>query len=204
MNLQGLRERVRTLSGVRLDSIRSDADINQVVNETYQEILGLFAWPFLRAEVSVSVPAQSAQFLTPTVFRYISAVVGERRLSQTTLDEMDLLLDEEGEPRLYARVDDRAIRLWPTPKDAVTLTIRGQVEFEPLETEQDEPVFAEQFHPVVAYRAAARVLAEEGDDSGRSESYQLDAGSYLQRMQDYYMKTNDISLIRIGSRRRRH
>jgi hypothetical protein len=117
---------------------------------------------------------------------------------------MDLLLDEEGEPRLYARVEDRAIRLWPTPKDAVTLTIRGQVEFEPLETEQDEPVFAEQFHPVVAYRAAARVLAEEGDDSGRSESYQLDAGSYLQRMQDYYMKTNDISLIRIGSRRRRH
>jgi len=63
-------------------------------------------------------------------------------------------------------------------------------------------VFAEQFHPVLAYRAATRMLVEEGDDSGRSESYQLEAAGYLSRMEKYYLASGDIGLIRMGSNRR--
>lgn len=204
MNLTELRARVRTLSGVRLDSIRSDSDIDQLVNESYQEILGLFAWPFLRGESRSVVAAGRNSFNTPSAFRYITAVVaGDSRLQQTTLDEIDLLEDQEGEPQRYARVDDRKIRLWPTPNDQTVVHIRGQIEFQPLDQFNDTPIFAEQFHPAIAYRAAARLLAEEGDDSGRSEAYQLDAGGYLGRMQEHYMSSGDISLIRIGSRRNR-
>lgn len=206
MNLTALRDRVRTLSGIRLDSIRSDSDIDQLVNESYQEVLGLFAWPFLRGEANATVAAGKNEFSTPSAFRYITALlVNDKRLKQTTLDEMDNLEDSEGDPELYARVDDRKIRIWPTPNAQSAVHIRGQIEFYPLDQFDDTPVFAEQFHPVIAYRAAARLLAEEGDDSGRSEAYQLDAGGYLNRMQDYYMSSGDISLIRMGSRRiRRH
>lgn len=203
MNLNQLVERTRNLTGIRLQSIRSDDQIRQVLNESYQEVLSLFAWPFLRTDASLTLSAGDDEFETPVTFRYLTAVsAGTKRLRQTTLDALDEAEDKEAEPELYARVTDRTIRVWPTPEVNVTITLRGQIEYDPLGG-SDEPEFAEQFHPVVAYRAASRLLLEEGDDSGRSEAYERDFAGYVQRMQDYYMSSGDISLIRIGSRRRR-
>lgn len=208
MNLSDLVSRTRSLSGIRLESLRSDDQIEQVINESYQEILGLYPWPFLKGTQSVALTAEATQFTVPAVFRYISGVTLEmgdhtERLKQTTLDMMDEWDgDEVGDPAYYARIDDRTIRVWPAPEAAATVTVRGQLEFDPLGA-GDSPEFAEQFHPVVAYRAAVRLLQEEGDDSGRSEAYQFDAASYLQRMEKFYMASGDIGLIRIGSQRER-
>jgi len=208
VNLSDLVARTRSLSGIRLESLRSDDQIEQVINESYQEILGLYPWPFLKGTQTVSMAAEATQFTVPSVFRYISGIVlhmGDHteRLKQTTLDMMDEWDgDEVGEPLYYSRIDDRTIRVWPAPEDAATVTVRGQLEFAPLGS-NDEPEFADQFHPVVAYRAAVRLLQEEGDDSGRSEAYQFDAASYLQRMEKFYMASGDIGLIRIGSQRER-
>lgn len=205
MNLSDLVARTRSLSGIRLESLRSDEQIEQVVNEAYQEVLGLYPWPFLKGSQTVALAAEADQFTVPAVFRYISGVVLEmgdhsERLKQTTLDMMDEWDDEVGEPHYYSRIDDRTIKVWPAPEDAATVTVRGQLEFAVL-TSGDSPEFAEQFHPVVAYRAAVRLLQEEGDDSGRSEAYQFDAASYLQRMEKFYMASGDIGLIRMGSQR---
>ena len=208
MNLSDLVARTRSLSGIRLESLRSDEQIEQVVNESYQEILGLYPWPFLKGSATLALAAESTSFTVPVTFRYMTGVVMElgdtqRRLSQITLDQMDEWdADEVGETLYYARVTDREIRVWPAPEAAATLTVRGQLEFDPL-GQNDEPDFAEQFHPLIAYRAAVRLLQEEGDDSGRSESYQFDAASYLQRMEKFYMASGDIGLIRMGSQRER-
>jgi hypothetical protein len=51
------------------------------------------------------------------------------------------------------------------------------------------PVFNEQFHPMLSYRAASRMLAEEGDDSGRAEFYQQEANVFFARMQQFYTRT---------------
>lgn len=201
MNLQDLVERARSLSGIRLQSIRSDEQIEDLLNESYEEIIGLHPWPFLRGESNVAVSAAQQDFQLPQAFRYLSAVVtAGQRLRQTTLDELDSLGPEDGEPHLYARTDERTIRLYPSPKEPIAVLVRGQLEFERLRP-RTEPVFAPQFHPVVAYRAAARLLAEEGDDSGRTQAYQLDAAGYLRRMEEYYLGTGDIGLIKIGSQR---
>lgn len=205
MNLTDLVARTRSLSGIRLESLRSDEQIEQVVNESYQEILGLYPWPFLKGSQTVAVAAETRTFTIPSTFRYISSLVltmGDKtvRLKQTTVDLLDEWPDDEAEPEYYARVDDRTVRLWPAPSDNVSVEVKGQLEFAPLRA-NDEPEFAEQFHPVVAYRAAIRLLQEEGDDSGRSESYQFDAASYFQRMEKFYMASGDIGLIRIGSQR---
>jgi len=201
VNLQDLVDRTRSLSGIRLQSIRSDEQIAELVNEAYEEIIGLHPWPFLRATETVAVGADQESLVLPTVFRYISAVIaGERRLKQTTLDEIDELGPETGEPHFYARIDDRTIRLYPTTQEPLAVTVRGQLSFDRLSGSR-EPEFVAQFHPILAYRAANRVLAEEGDDSGRSQSYQSDAANYLKRMEEYYLGTGDIGLIRIGSQR---
>jgi hypothetical protein len=205
VNLADLVARTRSLSGIRLESLRSDEQIEQVLNESYQEILGLFPWPFLKGSATVALAAESETFAVPSTFRWLTSIVltmGDKkvRLKQTTLDMLDEWDDEVGEPEFYARVNDRTIRVWPAPEDVASVEVRGQLEFAPL-GQNDEPEFAEQFHPVVAYRAAIRLLQEEGDDSGRSEAYQFDAASYFQRMEKFYMASGDIGLIRIGSQR---
>lgn len=206
MNLADLVARTRSLSGIRLESLRSDEQIEQVLNESYQEILGLYPWPFLKGSSTVSMAAEATSFTVPVTFRYMTGVVMElgdtqRRLSQITLDQLDEWdADEVGETKYYARVTDRDIRVWPAPEAAATVTVRGQLEFNPLSA-SNPPQFADQFHPLVAYRAAVRLLQEEGDDSGRSEAYQFDAASYLQRMEKFYMSSGDIGLIRMGSQR---
>lgn len=208
MNLADLVARTRALSGIRLESLRSDEQIEQVINESYQEVLGLQPWPFLRGSDTVVMAAEAETLTVPATFRYITGVVltmdgKEHRLKQTTVDAIDEWdSDEVGGPLYYARVTDRELRIWPAPQEAASVLVRGQLEFDPLSS-GDSPNFAEQFHPVVAYRAATRLLQEEGDDSGRSESYQFEAAGYLGRMEKYYLGTGDVGLIRMGSQRER-
>jgi hypothetical protein len=206
MNLQELVDRARALSGIRLQSVRSDEQVEQVVNESYQEILGLQPWPFLRGGANLNLPAGEQTFALPQTFRTLTSVLFTMasdtvRLKQTTVDVLDEYEQDPGETTFYARETDRVVRVWPPPRNDATVEVKGQLEYDLLGGSRT-PVFAEQFHPILAYRAATRMLVEEGDDSGRSESYQLEAGGYLQRMEKYYLASGDVGLIRIGSSRR--
>lgn len=210
MNLLALRERARALSGIRLESLRSDEQIDVVLNEAYQEVVNLSQWPFLRSSQQVLLPSGDNTFETPTGFSEVMSVTytndgGDSvRLNSTAIDEIDRLGDETSdEPFLYARVDDREFVVWPTPSRALTFTIRGKQTVSALRADSDAPVFDEQFHPMLAYRAASRMLAEEGDNSGRAEFYQQEANTFFARMQQFYTRTPDSSFFVMGGRRRR-
>jgi len=210
VNLNDLRDRVRSLTGIRLDTIRSDENIDAVLNESYQEIINLETWPFLAQETTSSVAAGANTFTTPSGYSEVNSVTYatptemQTRLRQTTLDELDLLdQEDQGDPQFYARVNSTTFRFWPKAKSAITFSVRGKQEVSPLSS-SDSPVFAEQFHPILAYRASSRILAEEADDSNRSEFYQLEANTFFGRMQQFYLRSADRGLIVMGSRRRRH
>jgi hypothetical protein len=210
MNLGSLRDRTRALSGIRLQSLRSDEQVDAVINEAYQEVVNLSQWPFLRASEQVSIPAGTNSFETPTGFSEVMSVSytsdsGDTvRLQSTSVDEIDRLRDEEGaEPFIYGRVTDREFVIWPTPRSSVTLLIRGKSVISPLVNDSDTPVFDQQFHPMLAYRSASRMLAEEGDDSGRSDFYQQEANVFFARMQQFYTRNADNSFFVLGGRRRR-
>lgn len=210
MNLTTLRDRVRALTGIKLTDLRSDEQIDVVLNECYQEVLQISDWPFLRTSTTVTLTSGTDEFTMPTGFQEIHSVTYsspqdvQTRMRQTTLNEMDYVEpDEEGDPIYYAKVDENTIRIWPAPAHALTLTVRGKESVSNLSAGSDEPVYAEQFHPLIAYRAAARILGEEGDDSGRSEFYQSEANNFFARMQQFYVKTADTGFIVLGSRRRR-
>jgi hypothetical protein len=59
-----------------------------------------------------------------------------------------------------------------------------------LGTDSAAPAFESQFHPVLAYRAAAKVLEFESDDTKRGEFYMKEFNSLVADMYKYYMQKN--------------
>jgi hypothetical protein len=209
MNLSALRDRARALSGIRLQTLRSDEQIDSVINESYQEVLELSQWPFLLATETVSLSANSEEFTTPVSFSEVASVVYEgdfqktTKMRQTTIDELEELDDQSGDPVYFARLNESDFRVWPVSESSLSLTVRGKLLVSNLSKDSDAPVFAEQFHPILAYRAAVKMLQEEGDDSGRSQFYQQEAGNFYSRMQQFYNKSGDKGLFVMGGRGRR-
>lgn len=210
MNLGVLRDRARSLSGIRLQALREDEQVDLVVNEAYQEVVSMSQWPFLRDSQNVSVSAGQSTFTIPVGFSEVTSVTytddigNSQRLNRTTLDEIDRLsTDEEGDPFFYGRVNDTTFEIWPVSTKPLTFTIKGKLVVENMRNDNDEPVFAEQFHPLLSYRAASRMLMEEGDDSGRAEMYQAEANNLYLRMQQFYNRVGDVGMFVLGGRRRR-
>lgn len=66
-------------------------------------------------------------------------------------------------------------RVWPWAATKVDLS-----------TNTDEPVFATQFHPILAYRVSAKVLATQADDTPRGQAYMDEASMLLKQMEEFY------------------
>lgn len=57
----------------------------------------------------------------------------------------------------------------------------------PLSSGTDVPVFVEEFHAVLAYRAAVKVLNFVSDDTPRAQGYMEEYSSLVQDMESYYL-----------------
>jgi hypothetical protein len=204
MNVQQLTDRVRRLTGIRMDDILSDDQILQLLNESYLELMGLTDWPFLHVESNVTV--QDGVFDSYYTFRVINSVTGGEynRLRETTLDDLDRYDEPDADAFAYARIDERRYKVWPKPADGTQYTVRGVQTPTPLYDPSDEPVFDSEFHIAIAYAAASRALAEESDDSGRSEMYIQEAAGVLDRMRLRYLTSHDRGVFRMGGKRTRN
>ena len=205
MDLSQLRTRVRRLSGVRLVELLPDSDLNELVNEAYRELMGLRQWPFLRRELSLSATAGDPVLEVPVPMRHIEGVAlsNGRRLRQVTVHDLDRLTDREDVPEVYARRDERTLVLWPTPAQDVAARVWAQESPGDLGGDASSPVFESEFHPAIAYMVAARVLAEEGDDSGRAQMYAEEASALISRMEDRYLASQDAGVFVMGGGRQR-
>lgn len=203
MNVQQLTARFRRMTGILMEDILTDDQILQLMNESYVEICGLADWPFLYVEDNVTVV--DSTFDTVPVFRSVQSVmVGDKRLRETTLDDIERYEDPDDDPFAYARIDANRYKVWPAPKTTIQATVRG-IQTPPLLSDpSDSPVFDAEFHVVLAYASASRALAEESDDSGRSQMYMQEAGSILDRMRLRYLTSHDRGVFRMGGKRTRN
>lgn len=203
MNVQQITERVRRMTGILMDDILSDDQILQMLNESYVEICGLSDWPFLYVETTVQVV--DGVFQTVPTFRAVNSVTtGDKRLRETTLDDIERYEAPDDDPFAYARVDSNRFRVWPTPKTNISVTVRGVQTPDLLYDPSDEPVFDREFHVVLAYAASSRALAEESDDSGRAQMYMQEAAGILDRMRLRYLTSHDRGVFRMGGKRTRN
>ena len=203
MTLNELRERVRSLSGIRQTELSPNDRLNDLLNEAYLELAGIEDWPWLYVDLpTVSVSASEAEVDLPVEFRTFTGVLFDgQRLHQVTLADLDEAgIDEEGDPYAWARLSHDRIKLIPTPTDSGTLRLRGYSQVSRLEADGDEPVFDPEFHHLLAYVAAARLLIEEADDSERAELYADQVRDGFANMRTRYLKAHERMPLQLGAR----
>lgn len=220
LDLEALEERTRRYAGVEMETLWTPDQVREQVNDAYQEICDVERWTFLNTDATFDTVADEPVYGLPTAVReiYTVSVVGRFR---ETVDgpmessddgrgivrrlrpaESDRFTDEPtaGAPEFYAQIDPDTLELWPAPDDVYTVRVRGWLKPAALLNDTDQPIFDDEFHPLVAYLAAYLILIEEGDDTGRIEDYSERIGNYLTRMRSRYEKTHDQSPIVLGGR----
>lgn len=195
MDRSAIRSRVRHLTGINMVELLSDVEANDYINEAYQDIVSLAEWSFLYAEGTVGTTASTSDYTLPaSIVRAqdvrIATAANRQLLVPRTLTDMARYVPDEaanGRPWAWAPKADASFRVFPTPDAVYTLTVTGWKSVADLTADTSSPVFASQFHPVVAYAASWAILTREGDDSQRSDHYVTRVNWYLARMARQYL-----------------
>lgn len=212
--LADLRAQVRSLTDMRQTTLVPDEDVTAFLNEAYREFLGSREWPFLESIRTLSVPAGShtAALAVGDADRVLEVTWTDGKvsvpLSPLTAQQAaaaDITgTGRTGTPHWYRAPQlgrAGALELFPTPTAAGTVLVTVSAQPADLAADTDTPVFAAEFHAVLAYGAACLLLSREGDDSGRTSTFAGQAGAITKRAAKRYMPAADRSPLVIGGRR---
>lgn len=202
--------RVRKLTGYLSETLLAGTAVAQRLDEAYAELNGMAEWgPNDRV---VSAPAAVTQTLEgdasvgaePLEVWATSAEGDVVSLVPVTSGQMDVLPGGiVSAPSRYAVAPDglggNELELWPEPESGWTLHYRmpggaGAT----FGGDTDRPWFAPEFHPILAYVVASRLLTEDGDDTGRAQAYDTEVSTYVGRMRDRYLTRQDRGLVRLS------
>lgn len=208
MDKEQLRTRTRQLAGAELDGLRSDDELDLIIEEAYGQVGALTAWKWREASETVSTVADQTEYELPDEVDepqgfFITDAPGQSipiALHEVTLRDLLTRLDPTDTklPRYYALTGARDFRVGPTPDDEYTIEVYGLAPLEGLDLDSDEPEWDSRFHPAIAYLAASVFLDEEGQDElalhrrGRYEELVTD-------MIEYYQQSRDTTPIQMGA-----
>lgn len=208
MNRSDLRTRVRTLTNIFSTALLSDAQINTILEEIHYEVCGSSQWPFLQDSTTLSVVAGDSTYTLPADTREVLLVSSKdlttipRQLNAISTFDADTIPDDyqSSWPQFYT-VEGLTLTLYPEPFTNETLTVRYQKPAEAFDGDTDVPPFDAEFHPVYAYAAAARVLAERGAPQTKVKTMVDLASVYAERMRRFYLTSADHATVSMGKRR---
>lgn len=216
MNRSELRSRVRTLTNIFSTALLSDAQIDDALGDVYAEVLSTYDWPFLLDSTTVGLTASVATYEVAVGTRAIllissntgSPLAARKLIAISALDADSIAQDgSEGWPTHYSVVpavdalSGPTVTFYPTPAQSETLRVRYVAALPTFASDLDSPPGADEFHPVYAYAAAARLLSERGAPRSKVESMNALAGQYVERMRRFYMTSSDRAPVSAGRRR---
>lgn len=204
MNLSALRQHVRDLTGVFSTDVVSDTLINMWINEAYNEVARDREWDWLEQSYTAAVPAFAAGAHTinlsngtrRVITAYLVNTNGsvEEMVNTPTLDSV-----EDDSPKVYYDVNFSGVfRFAPEQTLDHTVRIRYSAANVNLATNTDVPTFDAQFHTILAYRAAVKVLQFVSDDTPRSEYYLNEYAALLSGMYSLYELDHDYRTFQLG------
>lgn len=200
MNLADFRQRVRTLTDVHATELLTDVEIDALVNEAYHEVLDTAQWPFLRGQVEVqTAPHVPTYYLTSEPRSVLGAVVRGSQGRVLTRDPSFPSVEVGSATNVPTRysIQGNALTLYPTPNVAEVVELAVTWEGQTL-AGTDQPVFSTEYHPLLAYRAAIKVLSREGEESSRVNAYAQEYDVLLSRMVARYTRSHDQAAFVIG------
>jgi hypothetical protein len=200
---------VRSLANVYSTALLSDAEINTSLNEANQEVASMMHWPYLTVAVSLTttpgtdvcpIPGDAAEVLQ------VSVRSGSRRtLTPTTVFDADADTGDaySSLPLFYRHDPLNGIVLFPTPGSSEELTVVYRRVASTLSTDASTPEMQAEFHPMLAYKAAAQLLSDKRGDPKKIEVLAQSFANYVERMRKHYMISSDHSPVRPAGRRPR-
>ena len=209
MNRGELRARVRSLANVYSTALLSDDEINTALSEANVEVAEQMQWPYLTEVTTVTTAAGDDSYALPADLYEVMQVTvrdGMRRvLSPATVfdADADASNDYSTAPLFYRSDPTGQLVLYPTPGGAEELTVVYLRRVTPLSSDTASPDMLDEFHPALAYKAAAQLLLDKRGDAKKVEVLAQTYASYIERMRKHYMITADHSPIRLALRRPR-
>lgn len=204
MNLAALRLHVRDLTGVFSTDVVSDTLLTTWINESYNEVARERDWDWLESTYVVAMPAAVSGVHTINLpngtRRVVSAyLVGDNGAVEEIIGTSELDHVEPNDTKVKYDVNFSGVfRFAPEQVAPKTVKVRYSVANVNLSTNTDVPVFAEQFHAMLAYRAAVKVLQFLSDDTNRSEYFISEYGSMLDGMFNLYELDHDSRTFQMG------
>jgi hypothetical protein len=198
-----LRRLCRDLTGV-YDNSLSDAMINMMLNDSYNELAVAKDWDWLEANIEVPVPAFVSDKHT------INLTNGTRRVLEA------YLVSPDDSFRAMIQVPHLAdVAQWDN-NVKYDVTVNGVLTFKPeqeptdvvrvryltanveLATETDVPAFLPQFHKILAYRTAVKILSLMGGEDARTSLYGAEYQAMFESMVSLYELDHDTNVIQMG------
>lgn len=202
MTLEELRAMVREITDTGLAELVPDSQLDRLLGAVLAEVWHLEPWPFatklaslvLAADGTVALPADARRVDTVRLTSAPDAPVLVRRH-----EEPADWFDAAGEPvEFYVEPTTGTLTCWPTG----TGTVRVRYTSAPaaLTAGAQVPGLPAEFHRLLGYGAAARLLAEQGDEGGQEAAFQREYESGLSQMRTVLLAPVNRPLV-MGSRR---
>lgn len=172
LNKQQIRDFVRSHLDIETEDL-PDAVLDVFIAEGFQRIvLAEKRWPFYVKRWTLNTVASTASYDIPDSFtdvKEISSIVGPLwTLKWIGIEDADRKFPTsvvtESDP-VYWSVENETLYLWPTPADAVALTVKGYrkpTDFGAAAA-GDEPDLPDEFHNTVAIWALAKAYMQQDD-----------------------------------------
>jgi hypothetical protein len=192
------------MTGFYMSTLVPDSRINSALNEVYQQVLAAEPWSWLVSQAFVPVSPLSPS-VTLEQCRHVLSVAltdGSRswvtdRSSRTSPDWLEPV---ESEPVRWAFMQPDTLLLNPAPTKSYDVHVQFVARGLDL-TVVGTPVFAPEYHTMLAYGAAALLLVQENDETNRAQTYSAMFTDYLSRMRadDNH---SSLSAVQMGSKPR--
>jgi hypothetical protein len=190
-----LRELLRDLTGVRLDSVMDDTQARELLSRAHLLICSSAEWEFLTSEEYESVyPGEyGAEIYLTNITRIRQVVLNDGTfLQHRTQEEISRLPAHRRTPRkpyAWFNIYEHAIQLFPEPDvEYESVAIWGWTKAFEWTVDTNTPKWSDRtLDPVVAYEAAAQLLEREGDDPDRVNWMRKQAQAYIDAMARTYL-----------------
>jgi hypothetical protein len=202
MTLSDLRTYVRDLTGIYSTDILPDALLNRWLQEAWTEVNRAEDWPWLAAEASNTLNTPNTTItltnysgrMKEVVAVFPSGLIVQVPSSQGLINTVD----GDNDPKYYNTASNVGITFTAAFDENVTIKTNYYVNTSALATSGDASPINEELEPLLAYRAAAKTLRANSDDSTRADYYQSEFDKMLELTKLDYAIDNDLGPIQIG------